>query len=89
MKPFPGIRGAEVLRLFSELPAGVIPEEGYTHDIKTNSDVKGIKAYAPLHEYELQGKGAMKGGVNEIFEIYRRAQRIEVVKLGVIELTFG
>jgi hypothetical protein len=50
---------------------------------------KGIDAYAPLHDYELNGKGRISGAVKGVFDLYYRLGRFEVVELEDMELIYG
>lgn len=81
--------GQMIARLFSELPDGVIMEPGYRPQEKVTPEGKGTDAYAPLHDYELNAKGRVSGGIKGIFDLYRNAERFEVVELDDIELKYG
>ncbi len=81
--------GQELVRLFSELPDGVVMEPGYEPQEKVTPEGKGTDAYAPLHDYELKAKGRVSGGIKGIFELHRKAERFEVVELDDIELRYG
>lgn len=81
--------GKEIHDLLSHLPEGVIRESGFEMHERLTPEGKGIDAYAPLHEYELNGKGRISGSVKEIFDLYCRLGGYEVVQLGDMELTYG
>jgi hypothetical protein len=81
--------GQSLRDLFSSPPAGVAVEPPFFPDETVIPEGKGIEAYAPLHEYEMKWKGRASGPVREIFVLYHRAQRFEVVKLGDLHLEYG
>ncbi len=81
--------GAEIRELFGSLPAGVSHGEGFEMQEKVTPEGKGVEAYAPLHEYELRGRGRIEGDVRGVFGLYHRLERFEVVERGDMELTCG
>ena len=81
--------GAELKGLFSSFPAGVVWGEGFEMQEKVTPEGKGVEAYAPLHEYELRGRGRIEGGVQGVFGLYHWLERFEVVERGDMELTCG
>jgi hypothetical protein len=81
--------GKTLLYFFSNLPPGVRMKEGYKHEEKVTPEGKGVEAYAPLHDYELKGSGAVQGEVKEIYRLYYRAGLFEVIELGKLTLVYG
>jgi hypothetical protein len=81
--------GKSLLEFFSNLPSGVRMKVGYRPAEKITPREKGVDAYAPLHDYELQGSGVVQGEVKEIYRLYRRAGLIEAVELGKLILEYG
>ena len=81
--------GTELKGLFERLPVGVSLGEGFEIQEKVTPEGKGIDAYAPLHEYELRGRGRIEGDVKEVFTLYHRLERFEVAELGDMELASG
>jgi hypothetical protein len=81
--------GTEINDLLNQLPEGVIRESDFEMHEMLTPEGKGIDAYAPLHEYKLDGKGRISGSVKGVFDLYFRLGRYEVVDLGDMELTYG
>ena len=81
--------GTELKGLFERLPVGVSLGEGFEIQEKVTPEGKGVDAYAPLHEYELRGRGRIEGDVKEVFTLYHRLERFEVAELGDMELASG
>ena len=81
--------GAELKALLESLPEGVGRDAGFKLHVVLDPEGKGVDAYAPLHEYELDGKGRISGSVKGVFELYHRLGRFEVAELGDMELTCG
>jgi len=81
--------GKEINNLLTHLPDGVTRESGFEMHEKLTPEGRGIDAYAPLHEYELNGKGRISGSVKEIFDLYCQLGSYEVVELGDMELAYG
>ena len=81
--------GTELKGQFERLPVGVSLGEGFEIQEKVTPEGKGVDAYAPLHEYELRGRGRIEGDVKEVFTLYHRLERFEVAELGDMELASG
>ena len=81
--------GAELRELLGGLPAGVSRGPGFEMHEAVTPEGKGIEAYAPLHEYELRGKGRIEGDVKGVFGLYHRLERFEVAERGDMELIYG
>ena len=78
--------GAELRELFGSLPEGVRLGEGFEMQEKVTPEGKGVDAYAPLHDYELHGRGRIEGAVKGVFTLYHHLERFEVVERGDMEL---
>jgi hypothetical protein len=81
--------GKELNDLLDHLPDGVSRGAAFKMHEVFLPEGKGVDAYAPLHEYELDGEGRISGSVKGVFGLYHRLGRIEVAELGDMELTFG
>jgi hypothetical protein len=81
--------GAELKNLLNQLPEGVISKSGFDLQEKFVPEGKGVEAYAPLHDYELHGKGRISGDVKGVFDLYHQLGRFEVDELGEMELIHG
>lgn len=78
--------GEELKTLFGSLPPGLRIEQGYGPKETVNPEGKGIEAYAPLHEYEIEAKGEIHGPVKEVINLYGEAEHKDMVELGSIKL---
>ncbi|MCK9197813.1 MAG: hypothetical protein M0P16_12635 [Syntrophales bacterium] len=81
--------GAEIKALLDGLPEGVGRNADFKLHEVLDPEGKGVDAYAPLHEYELDGKGRISGPVKGVFGLYHLLGRFEVAELGDLELTYG
>lgn len=78
--------GEELKALFGSLPPGLRIEKGQGPEEKVNPEGKGIEAYAPLHEYEIEARGEIHGPVKEVINLYGEAEHKDMVELGSIKL---
>jgi hypothetical protein len=78
--------GEELKTLFGSLPPGVRIEKGRGPKETVNPEGKGVEAYAPLHEYEIEAKGEIHGPVKEVINLYGEAEHKDMVELGSIKL---
>jgi hypothetical protein len=77
--------GEELKGLFANPPEGV-SVSGYKVEEDVNPDAQGIEAYAPLHKYEIRGKGRIYGSVREVIDFHKRLEGNSLVQLEDIEL---
>jgi hypothetical protein len=77
--------GDDLKRLFANPPEGV-SVSGYKVEEDVNPEVKGMEAYAPLHKYEIRGKGRVYGSVREVIDFHERLEGNSLVQLEDIEL---
>jgi hypothetical protein len=77
--------GDDLKGLFANLPEGVALS-GYEVEENVNPEVKGVEAYAPLHKYELRGKGRIHGSVREVIDFHERLGENSLIELEEIEL---
>ena len=68
------------IRGFLEKPAGGLRLTGDS-SFRERSDPKasGSEAYAPAHEYEAKGRGAVEGPVDALLAVYRRCRDEEQI----------
>lgn len=78
--------GEELKTLFGSLPPGLRIEKASCLKETVNPDAKGIEAYAPLHEYEIEASGEIHGPVKEVIDLYGEAEHKDMVELGSIKL---
>jgi len=81
--------GQTIRDLLGTPPEGVAVDPPFSPEEKLIPEGKGVEAYAPLHEYEMKWKGRVTGAIREVFSLYHRVKRFEVVKPGELELTYG
>jgi hypothetical protein len=77
---------ARIRGWFENPPEGATLSEDASFDETTNPEGAGVEAYAPAHEYELAGQGAVSGNVDGVIELYRRCRTEELVHLHPLEL---
>ena len=80
------IHAGRIRAWFDGLPAGVTLTDDTQFEEASNPDAKGMEAYAPEHEYELRGEGAVSGAVEGVIELYRRCRTEELVEVSALEL---
>jgi len=78
--------GMELKTIFGSLPSGLRIEKGRGPKETVNPQAKGIEAYAPLHEYEIEAKGEIHGPVKEVITLYGEIEHKDMVELGSIKL---
>lgn len=61
----------EIKALLGALPAGA-RLAGYAEHEKVDPEAKGVEAYAPVHEYELKGEGAVEGPIAAVLAARRQ-----------------
>ncbi len=80
--------GEDLKETFTNLPAGVAVE-GLDLKEEVRPEAKGVEAYAPLHHYEIRGKGRVTGDAKAVIDFYDRIEHNELIELGEIELDFS
>jgi hypothetical protein len=81
--------GEELKKKFGDLPEGLNMVAGYNPEEQINPvATKGLKAYAPLHEYELKAKGKIHGPVKAVVDFYGDVEHNSMVELGDIKLEY-
>jgi hypothetical protein len=80
--------GKELKEKFGNLPEGLTMEASYDPEEQINPVVKGVKAYAPLHEYELRAEGKIHGPIKAIVDFYGDIEHNSMVELGDIKLEY-
>jgi hypothetical protein len=81
--------GQSLRELFTRPPEGVSVDPPFFPEEIVIPEGKGVEAYAPLHEYEMKWKGQVSGPIRQIFALYHRVGRFEVVRLGDLNLDYG
>jgi hypothetical protein len=65
---------------FERLPEGVTLSRKSVMSERVDPKARGVEAYAPLHDYELKGKGTVEGTVAGVVAVYRRCRDEELVE---------
>jgi hypothetical protein len=77
---------SKIRGIFYHLRKGVKLSEETTFDEIVEPSAKGIEAYAPVHEYELRGKGGVEGPVNGVIALYRACRDEPLIQEGAPKL---
>jgi hypothetical protein len=78
--------GERLQALFARLEDGLALDLESGVEVSIEPDAGGAEAYAPLHEYEARGKGAVAGEVAAVIRFYRRLKQEELIRLKPLEL---
>lgn len=80
--------GGEIRELLDIPPSGVVRSDDFQMKETRHKDAAGIEAYAPDHEYQLNGEGDYVGPLDKIVELRRRASVNELIHCGSIQLDY-
>jgi len=75
----------EIRDLLAGLPPGV-KIEGDPPRERVDQEASGVEAYSPVHHYEFEGEGAIRGRVDLVIESRRRLAEHPLVRVERIEL---
>ncbi|RPJ40697.1 MAG: hypothetical protein EHM19_13250 [Candidatus Latescibacterota bacterium] len=75
-----------IRKLLREVPEGVRALPGLELEEKRVKGAAGIEAYAPEHEFELEGSGSFAGPVDRIIELRKRLSDNALIHCGPIRL---
>ena len=75
-----------IRHLFDRLGRGVHLIEGSRFDEIRDPDARGLEMYAPVHHYELHGKGGVEGEVEALLPIYRICREEDLIRTTRAEL---
>lgn len=78
-------QAAEIKAQLAALPAGA-RLVGYSEQEKVDREAKGVEAYAPVHEYELKGEGAVEGPIAAVLAARRLLAALPLISAERIEL---
>lgn len=78
----------EIMAALNNLPAG-LKLTGFKRGVRIDPEAKGVEAYAPAHEFEATGKGAVTGPVDLMIELKRSLARFPLLQAADIELKVG
>ena len=76
-----------IKRILGRHPAGVRLVE-YEPKETFNPDAKGSEGYAPLHEYEFQGKGTIVGDVEGVLKVFDKLKANEFIHSEEIDIVY-
>jgi hypothetical protein len=77
--------GDEIRDLLKSLPRGLKHEAEAIKETKDKA-AKGVEAYSPVHDYEIEGCGKISGPVDLVLEAREALDDHPLVKAGVVEL---
>ncbi len=77
--------GAALRALFEVPPAGATIDDLRIEET-VHPEAKGVEAYAPVHEYQLEGKGTVQGALRAVLTLYRHARDEELIKERKLEV---
>jgi len=80
--------GEKLKEKFKNLPEGLNMEAGYNPEEQIHPEAKGLKAYAPLHEYGLKAEGKIHGPIKTVVDFYGDVEHNSMVELGDIKLEY-
>ena len=78
----------EIRDLLSGMPKGAVLEGDPPRE-RVDKSAKGVEAYAPVHDYEFEGEGIIRGRVDLVIEARRRLAAHPLVQVERIELELG
>ncbi len=77
--------GATLRALFEAPPQGVTIDDLQIEET-LDPEAKGVEAYAPAHEYQLEGKGTVRGALRAVLALHKRARGQELIKESKLEV---
>ena len=77
--------GVEILGKLNNLPAGLRLEDFATEE-EIHPEAAGIEAYAPVHDYEIEGKGKQVGRIDLLIAARHELDAHPLVEVGSIQL---
>jgi hypothetical protein len=77
--------GAMLRALFEAPPQGVTIDDLQIEET-LDPEAKGVEAYAPAHEYQLEGKGTVHGALRAVLALHKRARGQELIKESKLEV---
>lgn len=80
--------GTEIQDLLAALPAGLKIADRRTAE-KHDPRAKGVEAYSPAHDYEIEGGGTVVGRFDLVLEARRRLAAHPLIDADWIELDLG
>ena len=81
--------GEEIKEIFVHLPAPLRFVGAYQPKEEIHPEGKGLEEFAPLHEYKVQGEGAIEGPLEVLLTFYRQVTGNELIKADLIKLHFA
>jgi len=77
--------GAALRAMFETPPQGVTIDDLQIEET-IHPEAKGVEAYAPAHEYQLEGKGTAQGALRAVLTLHKRARDEELIKEGNLQV---
>ena len=73
--------GRRILDWFERLPEGVRLEPAEPFRVRRDPRARGNEMYAPVHEYELRGEGAVEGELGGVLALLRLCRAEDLVRV--------
>ena len=70
-----------IRKMLEKPPSGASLTADSRFEETLRPEAKGVEAYAPEHDYELAGSGAVEGSVDAVVSLYRRCRTEELLQL--------
>ncbi len=80
--------GEQLISLFGDPPVGLSVAD-YESKETLLPEGKGVEAYAPLHEYEVNGSGRIYGSIKDVIGFYGTVEHRSMVELDAIKLEYS
>ena len=79
------VHAARIRSLLEKPPRGASLTAESRFEETLRPEAKGVEAYAPEHDYELAGSGAVEGSVDAVVSLHRRCRTKQLIQLGKLE----
>ena len=77
--------GAALRARFEVPPPGVTIDDLQIEET-IHPEAKGVEAYAPAHEYQLEGTGTVQGALRAVLALHQHARDEELIKESKLEV---
>ena len=67
-------------------PPGTRPSPDTSFRERIDPEARGVEAFAPAHDYELHGEGAVEGDLEAVVALARRCREEELIRIESLEL---
>jgi hypothetical protein len=78
----------EIADLLDDLPQGIKLMD-FERRERLDPDARGIEAYTPVHDFEADGEGKVRGRVDLLIDVRQQLDRHPLIKAGLIRLNLA